>query len=123
MEAAAAARGASLTMHSPQLSRQEWRAIADKHSARDTADEEMERAKLTQSDERTIYEQGREPLDVDFCSISIDGNPDNYILQRRSMMTLDKGGRIFNRWRLNLEHKLLQDQKYWKCKRVDERTR
>lgn len=85
MEATAAARGASLTMHSPQLSRQEWRAVADNHSARDAADEEMERSKLTQSDERTIYEvqQGREPLDVDFCSISIDGNPDNDILQRR----------------------------------------
>ncbi|KAL4019347.1 hypothetical protein IC575_023000 [Cucumis melo] len=80
MEATAAARGASLTMHSPQLSRQEWRAVADNHSARDTADEEMERAKLTQSDERTIYEG---TLDVDFCSISIDGNPDNDILQRR----------------------------------------
>lgn len=39
MEATAAARGASLTMHSPQLSRQEWRAVADNHSARDTADE------------------------------------------------------------------------------------
>lgn len=39
MEATAAARGASLTMHSPQLSRQEWRAVADNHSARDAADE------------------------------------------------------------------------------------
>ena len=28
-------------------------------------------------------QQGREPLDVDFCSISINGNPDNDILQRR----------------------------------------
>lgn len=28
-------------------------------------------------------QQGREPLDVDFCSISIDGNPDNDILQQR----------------------------------------
>ncbi|XP_022974326.1 nipped-B-like protein B isoform X1 [Cucurbita maxima] len=84
MEATAAARGASLSMHSPQLSRQEWRAVADNHSARDAADEELERSKL-QSDERTIYEvqQGREPLDVDFCSISINGNPDNDILQRR----------------------------------------
>ncbi|XP_022138130.1 uncharacterized protein LOC111009376 isoform X2 [Momordica charantia] len=83
MEATAAARGASLPMHSPQLSRQEWRAVAENHSARDAADEEMERSKLTQSDERTIYEQGREPLDVDFCSISIDGNPNNDILQQR----------------------------------------
>ena len=39
MEATAAARGASLSMHSPQLSRQEWRAVADNHSARDAADE------------------------------------------------------------------------------------
>lgn len=28
-------------------------------------------------------QQGRESLDVDFCSISIDGNPDNDILQQR----------------------------------------
>ncbi|KAG6605810.1 hypothetical protein SDJN03_03127, partial [Cucurbita argyrosperma subsp. sororia] len=69
-------------MQSSQLSRQEWRAVADNHSARDAAGEEMERSKLTQSDERTIYE-GREPLDVDFCSISIDGNSDNDILQQR----------------------------------------
>lgn len=39
MEPTAAARGASLAMHSPQLSRQEWRAVADNHSARDAADE------------------------------------------------------------------------------------
>ncbi|XP_023533442.1 uncharacterized protein LOC111795329 isoform X3 [Cucurbita pepo subsp. pepo] len=69
-------------MQSSQLSRQEWRAVADNHSARDAAGEEMERSKLTQSDERTIYE-GREPLNVDFSSISIDGNSDNDILQQR----------------------------------------
>ncbi|XP_022995573.1 uncharacterized protein LOC111491065 isoform X5 [Cucurbita maxima] len=44
-------------MQSSQLSRQEWRAVADNHSARDAAGEEMERSKSTQSDERTIYEQ------------------------------------------------------------------
>lgn len=28
-------------------------------------------------------QQGREPADVDFCSLTIDGNSDNDILQRR----------------------------------------
>lgn len=74
--------------------------------------QELERSKLVQSDERTIYEvmimskelvavdrmiieklvywfsvlkvqQGREPLDVDFCSITIDGSLDNDILPQR----------------------------------------
>ncbi|XP_048325351.1 uncharacterized protein LOC107414965 isoform X3 [Ziziphus jujuba] len=44
---------------------------------------ELERSKLGSSDERTIYEQGREPLDVDFCSITIDGSLDNDLLQQR----------------------------------------
>ena len=73
--------------------------------------QDLEQTKLGQSDERTIYEvrsilmiteasflrhsrievdyfffkvqQGREPLDVDFCSVTVDGTLDNDILQQR----------------------------------------
>lgn len=70
--------------------------------------QEFERSKLSQSDERTIYEvrifdikdnwsltqsehglmfvkvqHGREPVDVDFCSVTVDGSSDNDILQQR----------------------------------------
>ncbi|TKY74036.1 Reticulocyte-binding protein a [Spatholobus suberectus] len=80
--AAAAVRGTSLQM--PPPSRKEWRAVAEHHhSARNPDDEELDNAKLGQSDERTIYEQGREPLDVDFCSITVDGTLDNDILQQQ----------------------------------------
>ncbi|KAI4307045.1 hypothetical protein L6164_030276 [Bauhinia variegata] len=75
------ARGGSLQM--PPSSRKEWRAVVEHHSSRNPEDEELEQAKLGQSDERTIYEQGREPLDVDFCSITVDGALDNDILQQR----------------------------------------
>ncbi|KAF7816640.1 uncharacterized protein G2W53_030609 [Senna tora] len=46
---------------------------------------ELEQTKLGHSDERTIYEvqQGREPLDVDFCSLTVNGALDNDILQQR----------------------------------------
>ncbi|KDP26184.1 hypothetical protein JCGZ_22852 [Jatropha curcas] len=83
MEAAAsvvASRGGSLPMPS---SRKEWRAVSDHHSVRNAGDEELERSNLGQSDERTIYEHGREPADVDFCSITVDGSLDNDILQQR----------------------------------------
>ncbi|KAK7289805.1 hypothetical protein RIF29_03764 [Crotalaria pallida] len=47
--------------------------------------QELENTKHGQSDERTIYEvqQGREPLDVDFCSVTVDGTVDNDILQQQ----------------------------------------
>ncbi|CAL9008925.1 unnamed protein product, partial [Prunus brigantina] len=82
MEATAAARGSSMPMPPPPT-RKEWRAVSDHHSARNVGDEELERSKLGQSDERTIYEQGREPVDVDFCSITIDGTLDQDLLQQR----------------------------------------
>ncbi|CAJ1974456.1 unnamed protein product [Sphenostylis stenocarpa] len=81
---AAAVRGASLQM--PPPSRKEWRAVAEHHhSSRNPDGEELDNAKLGQSDERTIYEvqQGREPLDVDFCSMTVDGTLDNDILQQQ----------------------------------------
>ncbi|XP_065863107.1 uncharacterized protein [Euphorbia lathyris] len=84
MEAAAggvASHGGSLPMTS---SRKEWRAVSDHHSVRNSVDEvELERSNLGHSDERTIYEHGREPVDVDFCSITVDGSLDNGILQQR----------------------------------------
>nr|XP_027108610.1 uncharacterized protein LOC113728251 [Coffea arabica] len=87
MEAAAgvaAARGVSLSVPSSQPSRKEWRVVSET-SVRSSSNEELERSKLGQSDERLIYEvqQGREPADVDFCSITIDGSLDNDILQQR----------------------------------------
>ncbi|OMO95096.1 hypothetical protein CCACVL1_05597 [Corchorus capsularis] len=87
MEAAAsvaANRSGSLPMPSP--SRKEWRAVSDHHAVRSPGDElDLERSKLGQSDERTIYEvqHGREPADVDFCSITVDGSLDDDILQQR----------------------------------------
>ncbi|XVF12744.1 hypothetical protein REPUB_Repub08aG0145900 [Reevesia pubescens] len=85
MEAAvsvAAARSGSLPM--PSTSRKEWRAVSDHHAVRNPGDEvELDRSKLGQSDERTIYEHGREPADVDFCSITVDVSLDDDILQQR----------------------------------------
>ncbi|KAL7230094.1 hypothetical protein ACSBR2_008599 [Camellia fascicularis] len=80
----AAARGVSLPMPSSQPSRKEWRVVSE-HVVRIAGSEDLEHSKLGQSDERTIYEvqQGREPADVDFCSITIDGSSDNNILQQR----------------------------------------
>lgn len=83
MEATAVARGGPMPIPLPQQSRKEWRAVSDHHSVRNVGDEELERSKIGQSEERTIYEQGREPLDVDFCSITIDGSLDDDLLQRR----------------------------------------
>ncbi|XP_072989383.1 uncharacterized protein [Typha latifolia] len=84
---AAAGRGGSLPVSSSSSqppARKEWRAVAE-HPFRANGSEESEHGKLGESDERTIYEEGRGPLDVDFCSITIDGagglNDD--ILQQR----------------------------------------
>ncbi|XP_057522553.1 uncharacterized protein LOC130802550 isoform X2 [Amaranthus tricolor] len=82
MEAAtAAARGVSLSQSS---SRKQWRAVSE-HSVRNSATEDLERSKLGQSDERTIYE-GQEPIDVvDFCAVQMDGimGMEEGILQQR----------------------------------------
>ncbi|CAH9110117.1 unnamed protein product [Cuscuta europaea] len=88
MDAAAgvvAARGAGipLPVSSPQASRKEWRAVPEQSLRNSTS--EIDRSKLGQSDERLIYEvqHGREPADVDFCSIAIDGSPDSDLLHQR----------------------------------------
>ncbi|XP_010251793.1 PREDICTED: uncharacterized protein LOC104593576 isoform X2 [Nelumbo nucifera] len=78
----AAGRGGSLPMPS-QSARKEWRAVSDHHSVRSAGNEELERSKMGQSEERTIYEQGAGPLDVDFCSITVDEGIDSDILQQR----------------------------------------
>ncbi|GMY07603.1 hypothetical protein FCV25MIE_02842 [Fagus crenata] len=81
--ASASTRGPSLSMPPPpppSSARKEWRAISEHRNA---GDEELERLKLGQSDERTIYEQGREPLVVDFCSITVDGALDDERLPQR----------------------------------------
>ncbi|KAK3042077.1 hypothetical protein RJ639_001779 [Escallonia herrerae] len=88
MEAAAgvavARGGVSLPMTSSNHSLKEWRVVTD-HPVRNTSNEDLERTKLGHSDERLIYEvqQGREPADVDFCSITMDGSSGNDILQQR----------------------------------------
>ncbi|KAL2921711.1 Angiomotin-like protein 1 [Bienertia sinuspersici] len=85
MEAAATAgRGVSL---SQSQSRKQWRAVSE-HSLRNASSEDLERSKLGQSDERTIYEvqQEQEPIDgVDFCSVQMDGimDMDDGIVQQR----------------------------------------
>ncbi|CAN4085645.1 unnamed protein product [Withania somnifera] len=82
--AAAAARAVALPVSSSQASRKEWRAVSEQ-SVRTSNNEETERSRLGPSDERLIYEvqQGREPVDVDFCSITIDASSNNDILQQR----------------------------------------
>ncbi|KAG1360627.1 hypothetical protein COCNU_09G000900 [Cocos nucifera] len=80
---AAAGRGGFLAMPSSQLARKEWRAVSE-HPFRNNGVEEQEHVKLGQSDERTIYEEGTGPLDVDFCSITIvGGGLNDDILQQR----------------------------------------
>ncbi|KAL5726765.1 hypothetical protein ACHQM5_000028 [Ranunculus cassubicifolius] len=53
--------------------RKEWRAISD-NPPRTSSNEDLDRLKLGQSDERTIYEHG---TDVNYHSITVDGGLDN----------------------------------------------
>ncbi|KAF5732440.1 hypothetical protein HS088_TW18G01135 [Tripterygium wilfordii] len=74
-------RGAQVSIPS---SRKEWRAVSEHHSVRNAGDEvDLERSKLGQSNERTIYEHRREPADVNFCSITIDGSLDGDLMEQR----------------------------------------
>ncbi|KAJ8760801.1 hypothetical protein K2173_021839 [Erythroxylum novogranatense] len=81
MEAASSTRGGTFPI--PSSSRKEWRAVSDHHSVRNPRDEDLVQSKLGQSDDLTIYENGREPADVDFCSITVDGGLGDEILQQR----------------------------------------
>ncbi|XP_006845533.2 uncharacterized protein LOC18435425 isoform X1 [Amborella trichopoda] len=82
---AGAGRGEPLPMPS-HSGRKEWRAVTENSIRASPVSEEIDLSKLTQSsDERTIYEvqQGSGPLDVDFCSITIDNVPNGDPLQQR----------------------------------------
>ncbi|KAM7272726.1 hypothetical protein ACFE04_027389 [Oxalis oulophora] len=77
--------GTSLPMGA---SRKEWRALSEhqhhhNHHRNAGDDVELARSKRGQSDERTIFEQRREPADVNFCSVTIDGGIDDGIIQQR----------------------------------------
>ncbi|KAL1206626.1 hypothetical protein V5N11_027190 [Cardamine amara subsp. amara] len=65
---AASTRGGSLQNPSSTPSRKEWRAVSDSHNVGNSTDYDLEQ--LNQTDERTIYENGREQ--VDFYSITMD---------------------------------------------------
>ncbi|XP_075513310.1 uncharacterized protein LOC142548709 isoform X1 [Primulina tabacum] len=83
--AAATRGGVSLPLSSSsQPSRKEWRVVSEQ-MVRNPANEEVERSKMGQADERLIYEvqHGRESMNVDFCSITIDRGLDNNVLQQR----------------------------------------
>ncbi|KAL6500978.1 hypothetical protein OROHE_025175 [Orobanche hederae] len=73
-----------MSSSSSQPSRKKWRVVSEQ-SVRNSRDEGFERSKLVQSDERLIYEvhRGREPVNADFGSITIDGGLDNDIMQQR----------------------------------------
>ncbi|KAL9225435.1 hypothetical protein vseg_001362 [Gypsophila vaccaria] len=77
-----ASRGVLLSSSSP--SRKQWRAVSE-HPTRNVGNEELERSKLGQSDERTIYEGQEINEAVDFCTIQMDGilSVDDGILQQR----------------------------------------
>ncbi|XP_020706007.1 uncharacterized protein LOC110116671 isoform X2 [Dendrobium catenatum] len=83
MEAAAGRSGSLAVPSSHTPPRKEWRAISE-NSFRKNGGEESENLKLVQTDERTIYEEGTGPVNVDSCSITVNGEglkEDN--LQRR----------------------------------------
>ncbi|XP_057804235.1 uncharacterized protein LOC131019653 isoform X2 [Salvia miltiorrhiza] len=78
-------------------SREEWRVVSEQ-SVRSSGNEELERSKVGRSDERLIYEvqHGRGSLDVDFCSINVDGGLDNDILQKRIRNLVEKREELQN---------------------------
>ncbi|KAH0457062.1 hypothetical protein IEQ34_014969 [Dendrobium chrysotoxum] len=85
MEAAAGRSGSLPVPSSHTPPRKEWRAISE-NSFRKNGGEESENLKLVQTDERTIYEvqEGTGPVNVDSCSITINGEGlKEDILQRR----------------------------------------
>ncbi|KAF9671041.1 hypothetical protein SADUNF_Sadunf12G0005600 [Salix dunnii] len=81
MEATAGVAAASRV----SLSRKEWRAVTEQQHRNSGGGDEvnLEHSKLGQSDERTIYEHGREPVEMDFCSITVDGGLDDDILRQQ----------------------------------------
>lgn len=51
-------------------------------------------------------QQGREPVDVDFCSITIDGTPNNDILQQR-LLAVVKQKEEFHQMEVELRAQLI----------------
>ncbi|XP_041991937.1 uncharacterized protein LOC121742775 isoform X3 [Salvia splendens] len=78
-----------------QPSREERRVVSEQ-SVRSSANEGLERSTIGRSDERLIYEDGRRSLDVDFCSIIIDGGLDNDILEQRLHNLVGKREELHN---------------------------
>ncbi|ESQ43133.1 hypothetical protein EUTSA_v10012857mg [Eutrema salsugineum] len=89
----AATRGGSLQNPSPTPSRKEWRAVSDSHNFGNATDYvDLQQLKLNQTDERTIYENGREPGDLDFYSIAMDGScSDGELLEQIRSVSRQKG--------------------------------
>ncbi|KAL5697915.1 hypothetical protein ACHQM5_014282 [Ranunculus cassubicifolius] len=63
--------------------RKEWRAISD-NPPRTSSNEDLDRLKLGQSDERTIYEV-QHGTDVNYHSITVDGGLDNNDLMQQRL--------------------------------------
>ncbi|KAI4325022.1 hypothetical protein MLD38_030455 [Melastoma candidum] len=91
MEATAAASATSvvgragplpMTTASTSASRKEWRAVSESQPSRSATNEDLERQKVGQVDERTIHEQGRQPVDLNFCAITIDATSEDEVLRQ-----------------------------------------
>ncbi|CAM8959211.1 unnamed protein product [Rhodiola kirilowii] len=82
MDASATAEAGRGVASPVQNGRKEWRVVSEHQSSHIASDGEPDRF---QPDEGTIYEvqQGREPVDVDLSSITIEGGIQNDILQQR----------------------------------------
>ncbi|KFK26984.1 hypothetical protein AALP_AA8G319300 [Arabis alpina] len=81
----ASTRGGSLQNPSPSPSRKEWRAVSDSHNAGDATDYvDLEQLKLSRTDERTIYENGREQ----------DGFSNGELLQQRILTVSRQKGEL-----------------------------
>ncbi|XP_075474559.1 uncharacterized protein LOC142505464 [Primulina tabacum] len=110
---AAATRGVvSLPLSSSfQPSRKEWRVVSEQ-MVRNAANEEVERSKMGQADERLIYEvqHGRESINVDFCSITVDRGLDNNVLQQR-LQTVAKQREEFQHIEIELRGQLVGSSK------------
>lgn len=62
-------------------SRPEWRVVSEHQSVQSKAEEERSK-NPGRSNERTVYE-GREQVNLNYCSITMNGNLDNDILQQK----------------------------------------
>uniref|UniRef100_A0A1J3IC04 DUF7725 domain-containing protein n=1 Tax=Noccaea caerulescens TaxID=107243 RepID=A0A1J3IC04_NOCCA len=87
----AATRAGSLQSPSPNQSRKEWRAVSDSLNVNNATDYvDLEQLKLNQTDERTIYENGREQVGLDYFSIRMDGRCSDAELLEQRIHTVSK---------------------------------